>query len=290
MATDDFFRARLDQMIDFRHPLVVLAGRLPWAQIEAALAPAFARKNRSGQVMPGSDLLGTTLEIAGAGVSAAGRPRLPIRLMAALLYLKHAFNLSDEELVARWSENVVWQYFSGQAYYTPTLPCDANQIGRFRIAIGEAGVEELLKATIETAVQTKAVRPAEFERVIVDTTVQEKAIQLTLGLCSKSGGNVAVTCRSSYLVDRLSLAHCRRLEPPRKSSAIQRRRVWHLESIALHGGITQKQKATILPNQLLTAAKNGGMTRPIRECDSCEFYLPRFHLSYKLFIRFISFW
>jgi IS5 family transposase len=96
--------------------------------------------------------------------------------MAALLYLKHAFNLSDEELVARWSENVVWQYFSGQEYYTPELPCDATQIGRFRTGIGEAGVEELLKATIDTAVQTKAVRAAEFERIIVDTTVQEKAI------------------------------------------------------------------------------------------------------------------
>ena len=87
MATDDFFRARLDQMIDLRHPLVVLAGRLPWGQIEAALAPAFARKHRAGKVMLGSDLFGTTLEIAGAGVSAAGRPRLPIRLMVALLYL-----------------------------------------------------------------------------------------------------------------------------------------------------------------------------------------------------------
>jgi hypothetical protein len=43
--------------------------------------------------------------------------------MASLLYLKHAFNLSDEELVIRWSENVVWQYFSGQVYYTPKLPC-----------------------------------------------------------------------------------------------------------------------------------------------------------------------
>jgi IS5 family transposase len=176
MATDDFFRARLDQMIDLRHPLAVLANRMPWAQIESALAPAFARKNRRGQAVAGSDLFGTSLQIAGAGISAAGRPRLPIRLMAALLYLKHAFNLSDEELVARWSENVVWQYFSGQDYYTPELPCDATQIGRFRTAIGEAGVEELLKATIDTAVQTKAVRPAEFERIIVDTTVQEKAI------------------------------------------------------------------------------------------------------------------
>jgi hypothetical protein len=30
------------------------------------------------------------------------------------------------------------------------LPCDATQIGRFRSAIGEAGVEELLKATIDS--------------------------------------------------------------------------------------------------------------------------------------------
>jgi len=176
MQTDDFFRARLDQMIDLRHPLAVLANRMPWAQIESTLAPAFERQNRSGQAVQGSDLFGPTLAMAGGGVSAAGRPRLPIRLMAALLYLKHAFNLSDEELVVRWSENVVWQYFSGQAYYTPKLPCDATQIGRFRSAIGEAGVEELLKATIDAAVQMKAIRPAEFERVIVDTTVQEKAI------------------------------------------------------------------------------------------------------------------
>ncbi len=86
------------------------------------------------------DLFDTTLVIAGGGVSAAGRARLPIRLMASLLYLKHAFNLSDEELVNRWSENVVWQYISGRVYYTPKLPCDATQIGRFRTAIGESGV------------------------------------------------------------------------------------------------------------------------------------------------------
>ena len=176
MATDDFFRARLDQMIDLRHPLAVLANRMPWSQIEAALSPAFARKNLDGKLVEHDDLFGTALEISGGGTSPAGRPRLPIRLMSALLYLKHAFNLSDEELVERWAENVVWQYFSGQTYYEPRLPCDATQIGRFRKAIGEAGVEELLKATIDTAVSTKAIRPSEFERVIVDSTVQEKAI------------------------------------------------------------------------------------------------------------------
>lgn len=69
-----------------------------------------------------------------------------------------------------------FQFFSGMAHFEPRLPCDDSQIGRFRQALGEAGVEQLLKTTIETAVGMKAVKPAEFDRVIVDSTVQEKAI------------------------------------------------------------------------------------------------------------------
>lgn len=176
VQSTDFFRQPLAEMIDLRHPLAVLASRLPWAQIEAALAPHFARQVREGRAIAQDDLFGPSVQVAGTGVAAAGRPRLPIRLMASLLYLKHAYKLSDEELVQRWAENVVWQHFSGMTFYEPRLPCDATQIGRFRSAIGEAGVEELLKATIDTAVTAKAVRPAEFERLIVDTTVQEKAI------------------------------------------------------------------------------------------------------------------
>ena len=29
--------------------------------------------------------------------------------MTSLLYLKHSFNLSDEVVAQRWSENVLWQ-------------------------------------------------------------------------------------------------------------------------------------------------------------------------------------
>ncbi len=32
--------------------------------------------------------------------------------MVSLLYLKHAFDLSDEALAERWSENVLWQSIS----------------------------------------------------------------------------------------------------------------------------------------------------------------------------------
>ena len=174
--TADFFRARLDSMIDLRHPLAVLATRLPWAQLEASLAPIWQRVSREGVWSEEADLFGVGGTRVAAGVSTAGRPRLPIRLMCSLLYLKHAFNLSDEDTCERWAENVVWQYFSGMDYYEPRLPCDATQIGRFRVAIGEAGMETILKATIDTAVAANAIKPVEFERVIVDTTVQEKAI------------------------------------------------------------------------------------------------------------------
>lgn len=174
--TDDFFRARLDGMIDPRHALAVLAQRLPWARIEQAVAPCFARKARPEQLLVDDDLFGSTAQVVGGSVSNAGRARRPLRLMIALLLLKNSFDLSDEELVARFAENVYWQYFAGYEYFCPTPPCDATQIGRFRSALGEAGMEELLKATVETAVDIGAVRKSEFERLIVDTTVQEKAI------------------------------------------------------------------------------------------------------------------
>lgn len=176
MATDDFFRARLDQMIDLRHPLAVLASRMPWPQIEASLASVFAHRDRKGRLSEGADMFGPALTVAGAGISNAGRPRLPIRLMVALLYLKHAYNESDESLVERWAQDVYFQFFSGQVYFEPRFPCDPAQISRFRRVLGEAGVEQLLKTTIEAAVDMGAVKKAEFERVIVDTTVQEKAI------------------------------------------------------------------------------------------------------------------
>jgi IS5 family transposase len=74
-------------------------------------------------------------------------------------------------------------------YFEPRFPCDATQIGRFRTAIGEAGVEEILKATIDTAVSCKAIKPADFERVIVDSTVQEKAVAFPTDSRAYSGAS-----------------------------------------------------------------------------------------------------
>ena len=53
------------------------------------------------------DFFGATVSLSGGGVSNAGRPRLPLRLMASLLYLKHAFNESDEDVCQRWGETPI---------------------------------------------------------------------------------------------------------------------------------------------------------------------------------------
>lgn len=84
MATEDFFRSRLDQMIDLRHPLAALAGRLPWDHIETVLAPSFERKSRLGKEAEIHDLFGPTLAIGGAGISAAGHPRLMLCILSCV--------------------------------------------------------------------------------------------------------------------------------------------------------------------------------------------------------------
>ena len=174
-ATDDFFRSRIDHMIDLRHPLAVLASRMPWQQIEASVAHLFSRKAHAGQAMPELDLFGEAPAPL-VRQSNAGRPRVPLRTMIALLYLKHAFDLSDEAVVERWSETPRWQFFSGRSYYEERLPCDATTLVKFRRLLGEEGVEELLAQTVNLAVASKLIPASALASVVVDSTVQEKAV------------------------------------------------------------------------------------------------------------------
>ena len=124
--------------------------------------------------------------------SEEGRPGIPIRLMVGLHYLKHAFNESDETVVARWVENPYWQYFCGEEYFRYELPIDPSQMTRFRHRIGEAGCEFMLGLTIQTGLATRAVLRTSLSVVNVDTTVQDKAIVFPTDarLCHKARGTL----------------------------------------------------------------------------------------------------
>ena len=48
---------------------------------------------------------------------------------------------------------------------------------RWRNRLGEAGAEQMLRGTIEAGMKMKAIRPAQLQRVNMDTTVQTKAVR-----------------------------------------------------------------------------------------------------------------
>lgn len=106
MQSSDFFRSRIDAMINLNDPLAVLASRLPWDQIQAAVQAKFEHQHRAGQILKGQDMFGPTEVLVSAGRSNAGRPKLPIRLMAGLLYLKHSFDLNDLSMWLQRAERI----------------------------------------------------------------------------------------------------------------------------------------------------------------------------------------
>lgn len=142
---------RLDLSLDMDHELVRLAGVIPWEHLAAEFGALYCADN--------------------------GRPGLPIRLMAGLHFLKHLKKLSDEEVVWGWVENPYWQFFTGEEFFQHRLPIDPSQMTRWRQRIGEAGMEKLLQATIHAGLRTKTITPRSLDKVIVDTTVQPKAVQ-----------------------------------------------------------------------------------------------------------------
>lgn len=146
----ELFKARLDQILNPKHPLFVLADQMDWKYFEDAFGPLF--------------------------VEGMGRPGLPVRLIVGLHYLKYTFDESDESVVERFLENGYWQYFCGFDFFQHELPLDPSSLVRWRNRIGPEGAEELLKGTINTAKQKKLIKKHHLNHVNVDTTVQEKAI------------------------------------------------------------------------------------------------------------------
>jgi IS5 family transposase len=146
----DLFRARLDQIIDMNHALVLLGRKIDWRFLEERFGAVYEDK--------------------------PGRPPLPTRLMAGLAILKHMHDLSDEALCARWLESPYFQHFCGEEFFCHALPFDRSSLTRWRQRMGEERLSALVQESLSVATRTGAARPSDFARLIVDTTVQPKNI------------------------------------------------------------------------------------------------------------------
>jgi IS5 family transposase len=141
----NFLLPGLKEQLSSKHPLYILANQVDWSFFDEH----FKKHYRED----------------------FGRPALPIRLMVALLILKHLRNLSDESIVEQWAENAYYQYFSGAQFFTPGPPCEASELVHFRNRIGTEGIELILKESIRING-----KDGKEDKASIDTTVQEKNI------------------------------------------------------------------------------------------------------------------
>src|SRR6059058_4110529 len=146
----DLLRPALEEIVDLGHPLVRLAREIDWGFLDS--------------------------RFAGVCASGAGQPPLPTRLVAGLFILKHLHDLSDEVLCARWVENPYYQFFCGELSFCHQLPFDRSSMTHWRQRLGEEQLVALLQESLSVAHKTGALATRDLERVVVDTTVQPKAI------------------------------------------------------------------------------------------------------------------
>jgi IS5 family transposase len=204
---EELFKTRLDMLCDPKHELILLSAKINWDSFES--------------------------EFSQLSLSETGRPFLYVRLLVGLIYLKHIFALSDEEVCLRWRENPYWQSFCGEEFFTHKLPCNPSSLSRWRKYISEAGAEKLLMETLESAQKFEILDKEDFKVLTVDTTVMEKAIahptdsKLLCNMIAKLSNQArleSIDLRQSYtrLAPKLSmrigrLAHAKQFKRMKKS-------------------------------------------------------------------------
>ena len=187
----------LETMLDSKHQLFKLANMVDWSLFENSFAPLFCRDN--------------------------GRPPKPIRLMVGLLMLKHLRNVSDEQVVAQFTENAYYQYFCGMESFSIAAPCAASELVHFRHRIGEVGIELILKESIRINLAIEDRKKEEDDRkngkdgrgrksdkeqtAFIDSTVQEKNVTFPtdskllnkiIDYCHKVAKAEVIKVRQSY--------------------------------------------------------------------------------------------
>jgi IS5 family transposase len=206
----NFLQPGLREQLSPKHPLYILAGKLDWQVFE----DSFKKYYRED----------------------FGRPAKPIRLMVALLMLKHIRNLSDESVVEQWSENAYYQYFSGSMTFEPKAPCEASELVHFRNRIGAEGVELILKESVRINGSD-----GREDKGSVDTTVQEKNITFptdaklhrkVIKKCVAIADKEGIVLRQSYRLTLKKLGVAQRFRNHPKNGANARKADRKVRTIA----------------------------------------------------------
>jgi IS5 family transposase len=193
------FYSTFEEQLSRKHPLFILGNTIDWNKFDDAFSKHYCDNN--------------------------GRPAKPIRMMVSLLILKHLRNLSDESVVEQWSENSYYQYFSGEKKFACGAPCEASELVHFRHRIGPEGMELIFQESIRING-----RDGREDKVIIDTTVQEKNITFPtdaklhrkiIKKCSAIAEDENIDVRQSYarVLKKLGIDQRFRNHPKNKGKA-----------------------------------------------------------------------
>jgi transposase, IS5 family len=135
----DLFRARLEQIINLKHELVQLAGKIDWEWIDGEIAPLYSDQ---------------------------GRPGIASRFVIGLLLLKHIYGLSDEGVCERWVHDPYFQYFTGEEFFQHSFPHERSDLSHWRQRLGDK--LELLLAESLRVLSPRCGPPCGIARPVAD--------------------------------------------------------------------------------------------------------------------------
>src|ERR1700731_2628931 len=194
----DLFRAKLEQIINMKHELVHLAGKLDWDWIDGEIAPLYSDR---------------------------GRPGIETRFVIGLLLLKHIYGLSDEAVCERWVYDPYFQHFTGEEFFQHEFPHERSDLSHWRKRLGDK-LELLLAESLRVAHASGALRTGDLKRVTDDTTEQPKKITFPTDVkllhaairgLNRLANKHGVRLRQSYLrVAKRAAMMAGRYAPPQK--------------------------------------------------------------------------
>ncbi|VAX14796.1 Mobile element protein [hydrothermal vent metagenome] len=100
------FKIRLDRLCNQNDQMYRLANVIQWSAFDETFGKLYSER--------------------------LGRPAKPTRLMVGLHYRKHAFDLSDDEVVAQWVQNPYWRYFCGCEHFEHEVPINPSLMTKWR--------------------------------------------------------------------------------------------------------------------------------------------------------------
>ena len=139
----ELFRTRLEDLINPKHELALLAKTIDWQYFEDEFRPYY---------------------------SETGAPSVPIRTMIGCLMLKHLYKLGDERIPEYWVRDVYFQYFCGGVFFEHEFPFDPSDFCHFRKRVGEEGIAKIFAYSVKLH-GAEVLKQSKF--VLSDTTVQE---------------------------------------------------------------------------------------------------------------------